>query len=239
MLEGCLSASTNVGCGEWSRKGKSCPLSLLGLASHSMNLPSMPVLGIGEAPPFGSHFANLPLMQRVVLIALFREHSALAELNFLVRGIALIWRSRRDKTQAIRVRVEETKAKQFRTRWEGSGGLIYGAAGNFFWSITRDIANWRGSHRPKIPIWLQNQSCRPSPVVWEKHGSKRSMRLGSWVFRPLFEHVLLEFLGTKTTQFRVPKRKPKHEKLKKVPRTDCPPLPSLPSVRNTFFESHL
>jgi hypothetical protein len=100
----------DVGCGEWSRKGKSCSLRLLGLASHCGNLPSMPVLGIGEAPPFGSHFANLPLMQRVVLIALYREHSALAELNFLVSGIALIWRSRPDKTQAISVRVEETKA---------------------------------------------------------------------------------------------------------------------------------
>ena len=144
MLDGCLSASTNVGCGEWSRKGKSCSLRLLGLASNCGNLPSMPVLGIGEAPPFGSHFANLPFMQRVVLIALYREHSALAELNFLVRGIALIWRSWRDKTQAISVRVEETKAKQFQTRWAvmgGVGGVIYGPAGIFFWNITPDIAN--------------------------------------------------------------------------------------------------
>ena len=61
-------------------------------------------------------------MQRVVLIALFREHSALAELNFLVRGIALIWRSRRDKTQAIRVRVEETKAKQAISNEVGGDG---------------------------------------------------------------------------------------------------------------------
>ena len=123
MLEECLSALMNVGCGEWSRKGKSCSLRLLGLASNCGNLPSMPVLGIGEAPPFGSHFANLPFMQRVVLIALYREHSALAELNFLVRGIALIWRSRRDKTQAISVRVEETKAKQFQTGWAVMGGV--------------------------------------------------------------------------------------------------------------------
>ena len=122
MLEGCLSASTNVGCREWSRKGKSFSPSLLGLASHSMNLPSMPVLGIGEAPPFGSHFANLPLMQRVVWIALFREHSALAELNFLVRGIALIWLSRRDKIQAIRAKVEETKAKQAISNEVGGDG---------------------------------------------------------------------------------------------------------------------
>ncbi len=32
----------------------------------------------------------------------------------------------------------------------------------------------------------QNQSCRPSPVVWGKHWSKWSMRLGSWCFRPSF-----------------------------------------------------
>ncbi len=31
---------------------------------------------------------------------------------------------------------------------------------------------------------LQNQSCRPSPVVWEKHRSKWPMRLASGYYRP-------------------------------------------------------
>ena len=63
---------------------------------------------------------------------------------------------------------------------------------------------------------LQNQSCRPSPVVWKKHRSKWSQRLGSRFFGPLFENGLLHFLGTNSPHVRVHERRPKHEKLKYV-----------------------
>ena len=89
---------------------------------------------------------------------------------------------------------------------------------------------------PKITIRLKNQSCRPSPVVWEKHRSKWSTRLGSWFFRPHFQIGLSKFCRNKSAQLVIPKSQAKHGNLKKVPGTDCPHLPSPPSVRNTFFE---
>ena len=57
-----------------------------------------------------------------------------------------------------------------------------------FFFLYPNIANCRkgGSHRKKMSNKRQNQSCRPSPVVWEKHRSEWWMRLGSWCFRPPF-----------------------------------------------------
>ena len=43
----------------------------------------------------------------------------------------------------------------------------------------------------------KNQSCRPSPVVWEKHRSKWSQRLGSRFFGPIFEHALSKLFMNK------------------------------------------
>ena len=83
---------------------------------------------------------------------------------------------------------------------------------------------------------LQNQSCRPSPVVWKKHRSKWSQRLGSRFFGPLFENGLLHFLGTNSPHVRVHERRPKHEKLKNVnPQQPSHPSPP-PFHGNTFFD---
>jgi hypothetical protein len=122
----------------------------------------------------------------------------------------------------------------------GGWGELIAPQELFFWNMTPDIANFdRVLTAQKISIRLKNQTCRPSPVVWEKYRPKRSTRLGSWFFRPLFEHADLEFLGTKSPHFRVHEKRPKHENVKKVLRTGCSHLPSTPSVRNTPSESHL
>ncbi len=57
---------------------------------------------------------------------------------------------------------------------------------------------------------LKNQSCRPSPVVWGKHRSKRSTTLGSGFLG--FSHPILIFFP----QLVIPKNHTKHENLEKV-----------------------
>ena len=122
-------------------------------------------------------------------------------------------------------------------RTTGGGGMGVVPRRDFFSLNPFNIANLLGfPPSKKIPIRLQNQSCRPSPVVWEKHRSKWSTRLGSWFFRPHFQIGLSKFCRNKSAQLVIPKSQAKHGNLKKMPGTDCPHLPSPPSVRNTFFE---
>ncbi len=77
---------------------------------------------------------------------------------------------------------------------------------------------------PKITIRLKNQSCRPSPVVWGKHRSKWSTRLGSWFFRPHFQIGLSKFCRNKSAQLVIPKSQGKHGNLKKCPVQIAPHL---------------
>jgi hypothetical protein len=92
-----------------------------------------------------------------------------------------------------------------------------------------------------MPNRLQNQSYRPSPVVWGKHRSKRSLRLGSLEVGfsdPIFEEDISIFVGTnypilgytkedqnvKTSKINVNRKQPSHP---------SPP----PSHRNTMHNN--
>ena len=69
------------------------------------------------------------------------------------------------------------------------------------------------------------------------HRGQRGLEVG--FSDPFLSTHILEVLGTKSPRFRVHKKRPKHENVKKVLRTDCPHLPSPPSVQDTSFVPHL
>ncbi len=108
--------------------------------------------------------------------------------------------------------------------------------GLFF--LTPDIimfGRFEGSHRQKECIRLKNQSCGQSPVVWKKHRSKWSQRLGSRFFWPLFEQVLLQYVRNKTTPTCDPKKSDETWKSQKSDPEILSPTPFSSISLDQFF----